>query len=902
MRLPAFHDDRQPAQQTTPLPKRSLLMPALKKPNFVISVLVNAVRLLVLLVLLCGLSLCGYVAGIAKGYMETAPTLDLALLDSQDQTSFLYDCNGNVITDFKGTENRIMINISLMPENLRNAFVAVEDARFYTHNGIDVKRIIGSFVTNALTGSQQGGSTITQQLIKNAVLTSEKSYKRKIQEAYLAMQLETKYTKLQILEYYLNTIYLGENYYGVQIAAQGYFGRDPAELTMRECAMLAALTNNPYYYNPRRNFYTRTSDTTDYAAITNNRTDYVLRCMLENQFITEREYQQALNPETAHVLETSPLSGDSMYPHAHYVEYAISQVIDVLLEKNQLDNTQRNRAEMEAELRTGGYHITLAIDTDMQRILEETVSGWSKYPALRDKSQSVIQVKNSDGSLTEIVQPQAAAVILDYRTGEIKAMVGSRYTPTARKTLNRAVSMKMPVGSCIKPIAVYAPAIEAGYSPASIVYNLPLPIAGWKDEHLQDSWPKNYGGSSYTGPETLREALRNSHNVGAAQALLNMVGVDRSYQTLRQMGVDAQNIDKTPFGLALGSSGITPLQLATAYGVLANGGVYQQPIAFLGISDSYGNVIYDSHQSQETHRVFSASTAYLTVDMMKTAVNSGTATSAKIKGQTIAGKTGTNSDERGVTFCGMSGWYVSSIWVGHDEYQPLSAKTTSGNGAVPIWQSYMSKIHSQKQLQNRDIIEESPDSLGLIKVTTCAVSGQLATDACANDSMGYGVITDYWTREAAPTVSCQMHQATEVCAESRMLPTAFCPSTIRVGSVVIPYGHPLYNSYTDARYADVINQYLGTARAAEPCFLHTSAQPMQPEVNYEPENPLLTEAQQLLQSTYNLLAVLDASSPAVPAIQNAVLQLEALLTQPSPAAADLTEAMSLLTQAIAASY
>ena len=162
----------------------------------------------------------------------------------------------------------------------------MEDARFYTHNGIDIKRIIGSFIQNFVSGTQQGGSTITQQLIKNTVLSNELSYKRKIQEAYLAMQLETKYTKLQILEYYLNTIYLGENYYGVQVAAQGYFGKELSELTLRECAMLAGLTNNPYYYNPRRNFYTRTSDTTDYKAITNNRTDYVLRCMYENEFIT----------------------------------------------------------------------------------------------------------------------------------------------------------------------------------------------------------------------------------------------------------------------------------------------------------------------------------------------------------------------------------------------------------------------------------------------------------------------------------------------------------------------------------------------------------------------------------------------------------------------------------------
>ena len=894
-----------PAYQTpqgSQLPKRSILMPPLKKPNFVVSVLVNTIRLIVLLAVLCGLGLCGYVVGIAKGYMETAPTVDLAMLDSQDQTSFFYDCNGNVITDYKGTENRIMINISLMPENLRNAFVAVEDARFYTHNGIDVKRIIGSFVTNALTGSQQGGSTITQQLIKNAVLSSEKSYKRKIQEAYLAMQLEKKYTKLQILEYYLNTIFLGENYYGVQIASQGYFGRDPAELSLRECAMLAALTNNPYYYNPRRNFYTRSSDTTDYTAVTNNRTDYVLRCMLENQFITEQEYQDALNPEAAKVLEESPLESNRMYPYAHYVEYAVSQVIDVLLEKNGLENTSENRSRMEAKLRTGGYHITLAIDTEIQEILEDTLANWNKYPSLRDASAKVVLSKNSDGSVTEVIQPQAAAVVIDYRTGEIKAMVGSRTPSSARKTLNRAVNMKMPVGSCIKPIAVYAPAIEAGNSPASVVYNIPVPISGWKDSNLQDSWPQNYGGGNYTGPETLREAIRNSHNVSTAQVLLNMVGVERSYDTLRSMGIAAENIDKTPYGLALGSSGITPLQLATAYGVLANSGVYQEPIAFLGISDSYGNVIYDSHQSQESHRVFSASTAYLTVDMMKSVISSGTGTSAKIKGQTVAGKTGTNSDERGVTFCGMTGWYVSSLWIGQDEYQPFSQKTSGGNSAAPLWQSYMSKIHTQKNLQNRDIIEASPEELGLVKVTTCAVSGQLATDACLSDSMGYGVITEYWPKESVPTVSCQMHQSVAVCNESKMQLSAFCPSTTEIGIVTIPVGHPLYSSLMDTRYSAVINQYLGTNQNLGECWIHSTTQPIVQQAQPEQNDTLIADAQQLLQSAYSLLAVIEPDSPAIPALQSTAMQLESLLMQDPYNNAEITAAMHQLTLAISSAY
>lgn len=899
--------------------KRTIFKPRLTKPNFLLSVLVNAARMLVLLVVLCGLALGGAVLGIGKGYMETAPTLDLALLDDQDKTSFLYDAQGNVITDYKGTENRIMVNISLMPENLRNAFVAVEDARFYTHNGVDIKRIIGSFVQNFVSGSQQGGSTITQQLIKNTVLSNELSYKRKIQEAYLAMQLEQKYNKLQILEYYLNTIYLGENYYGVQVAAQGYFGKELSELSLRECAMLAGMTNNPYYYNPRRNFYTRTSETTDYKKLTNDRTDYVLRCMYENQFITAEQYQTALDPATAQVTEHSTTEGDGMYKYAHYVEYAVQDIIDCFLELRGLENTNENRYKMENELRTGGYHVTLAIDPEIQEIVESTIEGWKSYPALRDPSDKVYRTLKSDGTYDEIVQPQAAAVVLDYRTGELKAIVGSRTRPTARKTLNRATDMKMPIGSTIKPIAVYAPALELGYSPASIVYNIPVPISGWTGSDGKDTWPKNYGGGSYEGPETLRYGMKRSHNVAAAQALLNMVGVERSVDFLMRMGIDRDHIDATPFGLSLGSSGITPLQLATAYGVLGNGGVYQQPISFLGISDSAGNVVYDSHAMQERRQVFRPSTAWMAVDMMKDVVKSGTATAAKLSGQTVAGKTGTNSDQRGVTFVGMTGWYVSSIWVGHDNYKPLSSKSTGSSGALPIWKSYMEKIHSAKHLDNRDIIEADPAELGLVRVTTCAVSGQLATDACRNDAKGYGTVTDYWYEPTVPTVYCQMHQAVPVCTQSGLPATEYCPDVATRGVVVIPGGHPLSGFANDSQYAAVVAEYLGTAGGLGVCPYHNEY--TQTEGGWDTgggwetdggwnggwdesgntENPLVSDARQLLQSAYDLMASMDTASAAYQSIINAAGALESVLAG-NPSTAEIASAMAVLTQAMANGY
>ena len=787
---------------------RSIFKARTKKPNFVLSVAATTIRLSFVLALCVALALLGAVVGIAKAFVDTAPTLDLAALDAQDKTSFIYDSQGNLITDYKGTEDRIMVSIDEIPEMLQNAFIAVEDARFYEHNGVDVKRIVGALVANFTSGSTQGGSTITQQLIKQTVLSSEQSYKRKLQEAYLAMELETRYTKKQILESYLNTIFLGGSYYGVRVAAYGYFGKSLDQLTLRECAMLAGLTRSPNYYNPRSNFYTRNTEGSSTPDITNNRTDYVLRQMRDNGLITAQQYNAALDRSTASVLEKSPASSD-MYAYPHYVEYAISDVVDTFLDLNGLEDTSANRYAMENKLRTGGYSVYLCLDTEIQEIVEDTLANWSSYPRLRDPSDKVYQSRNSDGTYTEIEQPQAAACVFDYRTGELKAIVGGRYKPTTRKTLNRASGMTMPVGSSIKPLTVYAPAIDLGASPASIAYNMPVPISGWKDSSGKDSWPKNYGGGGYKGPQSFRSALRNSYNTAAAQILMTYVGVSRSVEYLHLMGIPDKNINADPFGLALGSSGLTPVQMAVAFGTIANKGVYQQPLSFSRIVDSNGNVVVDMHQQQDRHQVVKPSTAYLVVDMLKEAVQSGTGTKAKISSQVVAGKTGTNSDSKGVFFAGMTGWYSGSVWIGHDNYKALSSKATGGNAAAPLWQSFMEKIHKAKNLDPREIIDGTPSDYNLVRVTTCGVSGQLATDACYNDVNGYKTITDYWSADSVPTAYCSMHKSVSVCTESGLLATDYCPSySVETrGIVLIPRGHPLYD-YIDA-YGDTIRKYLG---------------------------------------------------------------------------------------------
>lgn len=879
--------------------KRSIFKKRTTRPPFVLAVLVQFVRLSFLTLLIAALAGIGAIVGIAKGYVETAPVLDLAKIDEQAETSFFYDRNGKLITDFKGTEDRIMVSIAAMPDRLQKAFVAVEDSRFYTHKGVDIKRIIGAFIKNFTTGSQQGGSTITQQLIKNTVLTNEVSYKRKIQEAYLAMQLEAKYTKDEILESYLNTIYLGENYYGVKVAALGYFGKELHELTLRECAMLAGLTTNPYRYNPRRNYYLRSSESIDYRAITNNRTDYALRQMMDNQFITREEYEQALNPATANVLEKS--GGQEMYPYAHYVEYAVSDVVQTFLKMRGLENTRANRNLMENELRTGGYKVYLALDTEIQQLLEDTLAGYDSYPALRDPQDKTYRSANKDGTYEEIVQPQAAAVVIDYRTGELKAIVGSRTPPTQRRTLNRATDMDMPVGSAIKPLGVYAPAFELGAGAGSIAYNMPLPIEGWRGADGKDSFPKNYGGGGYTGPETLRTALVKSYNTATAQALQTYVGVERSADFLLRLGVSPKRIDKTPFGVALGSSGITPLEMTVAFGVLGNGGVYQQPLSFIGILDRDDNIIYDAHQHQDRRQVFNPATSWLTIDILKEAVSRGTGRSAQIKGQTVAGKTGTNSDQRGVFFSGLTGWYASSIWIGHDNYKQLSSKTTGGNSAAKLWQKYMSAIHQQKGLGNRDILEGDSASYGLVRVTTCKVSGQLATDACRNDINGYGTVTDYYPSHTVPTVSCQMHRQMQVCMMSGMAVGPYCPpeSVTVKSAVILPTGHPL-EKFIGTSYEGVLRDYLGNAIVSgvglmETCNVHLSPQieePPEPEVS-----GLYGEAVALLETASGLLGQYPADTPGYVGLIDAINQLNSVLSTNDDM--QIYTAMYNLTQAMA---
>lgn len=774
----------------------SAFKPRVRDGNFLFSVLLTTAKMLFVVVLVLGISLSGVLVGVAKAWIETSPELDISSFDAQAKTSFIYDKNGALITDFKGAENRIDATYDEIPQNLINAVVAVEDQRFYTHNGVDIKRIIGALVTNLLNNNMQGGSTITQQLIKQTMLSADQNYKRKLQEAYLALQLEKQLTKQEIITEYLNVIYLGGSDYGVKVAAMDYFGKDLQDLTLRECACLARMIRNPTRYNPRTQYY-KAKNYDDPEVGIEPKIDYVLGLMYEQEMITQAEYEEA-KAQRLTVLETSAYT-NKMYDNAYYVEYAIYDVVTKMLRMENLEDTSANRSAMESQLRTGGYRIYTSLDPAMQETVQGVITGWGNYPATRYSSDSTSKASLGNGEYLELVQPQAACTVIDWHTGELAAIVGGRSTPTQRKQLNRAYQNQMPVGSSIKPLSVYGPAFDLGYSPGSPVINAPLKIEGW-DDNGEKGYPNNFSGSSFTGVETLRVAMNKSHNTAAAQALFTYVGIENSVNYLMKLGVNEDHIQKTGAGLALGASGITTMEMAAAFGAIANKGQYLEPYAFTRVLDSSGNTYINVQNAQIRRQAFKPSTAWLLVDVLKGCVSAeegGTGTKANFGGFTIAGKTGTNSDSRGVFFAGMTGYYSCAVWIGHDNYKPLISSATGGNYAAPLWAAVMKAVHSQAGItENRPIINASASSMGLVKAKACAVSGMKPTSACKDDANDYGISTDYYLAGTEPTESCNMHRTIKLCAKSKKLPNPNCKSVKSYGTIYLPEGHPL-------RYADI---------------------------------------------------------------------------------------------------
>ncbi|MBQ6594752.1 MAG: transglycosylase domain-containing protein [Clostridia bacterium] len=786
--------------------KYSVFKPRERGRSFLLSVFLMTVRMLIFVILLIGISASGLAFGIAKAWIDTTPTLNLDLIGAQAQTSFIYDSKGNLITEFKGSQNRIYVELGDVPGSLINAVISVEDSRFYEHHGIDMKRQIGAIVNNLMGGQMQGASTITCQLVKLTMLSSDQNYRRKVQESYLAVEVEKRLSKEQILEAYLNVIYLGGSSYGVKIAARDYFGKELDQLTLRECATLAGMIRNPTRYNPRRCYY---GDNPERLERLKDRTNYVLKCMYDQGMITEKEYDEARQQELF-VLEKSTAASEAMYDNAYYVEYSIYDVVTKMLRVEGLEDNRTNRSAMETKLRNGGYRVYTSLDPEVQAAVQEIVTDWNGYPSMRYSSDNQISAPLGGGEYLTVEQPQCSAAVVNWHTGELLAVIGGRSVPVQKLQLNRAYQSNMPIGSSIKPLSVYGPALDLGKSPGTPVLNIPIPIEGWVGG---SGYPRNFAeDGAYTGVESLRVAINKSHNTAAAHALYEYVGIENSVKYLLMLGIDPDHILGTGAGLSLGASEPTMIELATAFAAIANSGTYQESYAFSQILNPDGTVYIDVSEVQIRRDVFKESTAWMLVNMLKGCVTKGMGTGSKanFNNMVIAGKTGTHTDSIGVTFAGMSAYYAAAVWIGSDYFKPLNSEATGGSYAAPLWARIMSRVHELTGCTDttRDIIPGTAASHGVAVCEVCAVSGMLPTSACRHDANGYGTNTDYFTAGTQPTEYCNMHRAVTVCTRSRKAATQYCRSTAVVGIIYIPEGHPL-------RYAekleDVTRYFIGAS-------------------------------------------------------------------------------------------
>ena len=543
-------------------------------------------------------------------------TLDPDKLTGLAQTGAIYDKDGNYVTTLVGRENRTVIDTSSLPAHVADAFLAAEDLRFYKHPGFDVTRILGAVVSNVKSGGfDQGASTITQQLVKLSHLSSQKTIARKLEEIWLALQMERLYTKEQILDLYLNYIYFGQGAYGIQAAAQVTFGVDAADLSPAQAAALAAAIKAPSAYSIQ-------------ASPENNRQrrEYILAVMLEEGMLTPEQYdaalQEALTPKKSAAVQT---------------EYG--WFVDAVLDEAEL------QLDVSAEmLLAGGYRIDTTLDPAMQTTLDKQFENTSVFPA-----------NAKDGTTV-----QAAAAAVDNATGAVRAIVGGRQYET-RRGLNRATHLRRQPGSALKPLAVYAPAVEyAGWTAASVILDEPTQFGSYA--------PKN-AGNAYYGNVTLRAALKNSLNIPAVK-VIEQIGVGTARRYLTNVGIELDNRDWN-LSLALGSMtyGASPVQMAAAYAPFANGGTFHAPYFIEKITDRDGVVVYQ-HQDSGT-RVLSAQSAYLLTDLMRTVIASGTGTRLNSAGVQVAGKTGTVNMVGGGNRDAWMNAYTADlsvcVWMGYDD-------------------------------------------------------------------------------------------------------------------------------------------------------------------------------------------------------------------------------------------
>ncbi len=642
------------------------------------------------------IAVAGLIFGSLYGYVEDTELVDVDNM-RLNLTSFVYvtDPDTGETTELEAlydNENRVWVSGDKIPDHLKNAFISIEDERFYSHKGVDLKRFVGAAVQYVFHkgDSNYGGSTITQQLIKNITDDDDYSIKRKIQEAYRAYNLEKELSKEEILEYYLNTIYLSQKCNGVQSAAQTYFGKDVSDLSLAECASIAGITQFPTKYDPLVN-----------PESNKERQQIILKKMKDLGFITQKEYDTAIKEKLVFV-EKNPEEKEHI--QSYFADAVIDQVIEDLMDE--YNYTKEYASQV---LYNGGLRIYISMDPKMQEIVD---SVYNDPEAFQKASTEV--------------QPQSSVVIMDPYTGLVKALSGGRGEKTGNRTLNRATHSLRQPGSTIKPLSVYAPAIEYGLvTPSSIVNDAPIKFGGWS--------PRN-DDHSYSGRITVASALRWSRNIPATK-ICNYLTVEASFDFVKnnfhvstlvkdRKGPDHNFSDVSLAPIALGglTDGVSVLEMCAAYCAFPNGGKYIEPSFYTKVTDFEGNIVLE-HKAAE-YIAISETTARDMVSMMQGVVTGGTGTVARLSNMPAAGKTGTTSNNHDRWFVGYTPYYVGAVWFGYDQPAPL--RGFGSNPAAVAWQKVMAPIH--EDLEYQEFFANDTDDKYSIMI--CADSGMRASPAC----------------------------------------------------------------------------------------------------------------------------------------------------------------------------
>lgn len=767
--------------------------------------------------------------GVVKGIIAKSPDMRSIDVSPQGIATTVYNTSGDVIqTLVTSGANRDPVSYEQIPDDLKNAFVAIEDSRFWTHEGVDLKGIFRAAVMGVRSRfrSTQGASTITQQLIKNNVFSggSESGLGakviRKIQEQYLALELEKVMSKEEILENYLNTINLGSNCLGVQTAARRYFDKDVSELTLSECAVIAGITQNPVGYNP----ITHPENNSEKRSI-------VLQYMVEQGYITKEQQQEALEDNVYERIQeiNNQYHDEDSDPYSYFVDRLITEVQNDLMDK--LGYTKEQAYQL---LYSGGLEIYTTQDAEMQAIVDEEISDPDNYNEVDNKysfnyylavnrdgeafyfnegdvraemGQSTFRfddtdeidaliksfkkkvLKNGDRIITEVLtpvlQPQASIVLMDQATGEVKAISGGRGAKKTSLSLNRATSTRRSPGSTFKVLTAFAPAIDAcGNTLASVYYD---------EEYTESTTGKtfrNWWGDDYVGYANIRDGIVYSMNILAVKTLMDTVTPAMGFEYAENFGFNTLYARKEIGGkiytdispsLALGglTDGVTNLQLTAAYATIANGGIYTRPRFYTRILDRNGEVLLENEP--ETHEVLEESTAFLLTDAMKASLepsrlfglHGSTSTAAALEDMPAAGKSGTATGKTDLWFVGYTPYYTMGIWSGFDDQSTMEANESSSYHKI-IWKHIMDRVDSVKHLKSREF--EVPDDV--VEVEICAKSGKLVKKGvCTGDHREGMVYTEYFKKGTEPEEECDTHYCVKVCSSSGMKPNAYCPKT-----------------------------------------------------------------------------------------------------------------------------